>query len=66
MIHLKPLTFFIPYNRFSIMAKTKKKGKTMKEYPNGVRKGKYKKINYTSHKRKGKKKEDDEFGLPEW
>lgn len=48
------------------MAKTKKKGKTMKEYPNGVRKGKYKKINYTSHKRKGKKKEDEGFGLPEW
>lgn len=67
IISLKPLTFFIPYNRFNIMAKTKKKGKTMREYPNGVRKGKYKKISYTSRKRKGKaKEEDDGFGLPEW
>lgn len=38
----------------------------MKEYPNGVRKGKYKKISYTSRKRKGKKEDDEGFGLPEW
>lgn len=43
----------------------KRKG-TMEEYPNGVRKGKYKNITYTSRKRREKtKKEDGLFGLLE-
>lgn len=36
----------------------------MREYPNGVRKGRYGKITYSSRKRREKREND--FGLPEW
>ena len=61
-----PLIFFYFLFVLPIMAKKsiKRKGKTMREYPNGVRKGRYGKITYSSRKRREKKEND--FGLPEW